>query len=79
MPSQPCLVEFAVQWVLIRCICESMKIGSTVSAVRERYRQLGELILEDCLGKEGFLEEVAFELNAASTQEVPAYTKALRW
>lgn len=74
MPSQPCLVEFAVQWVLIRCICESMKIGSTVSAVRERYRQLGELIL-----KEGFLEEVAFELNAASTQEVPAYTKALRW
>lgn len=51
-----------------------MKIGSTVSAVRERYRQLGELIL-----KEGFLEEVAFELNAASTQEVPAYTKALRW
>lgn len=67
-------MEFAVQWVLIRCICESMKIGSTVSAVRERYRQLGELIL-----KEGFLEEVAFELNAASTQEVPAYTKALRW
>lgn len=72
-------MEFAVQWVLIRCICESMKIGITVSAVRERYRQLGELILEDCLGKEGFLEEVAFELNAASTQEVPAYTKALRW
>lgn len=67
-------MEFAVHWVLIRCICESMKIGSTVSAVRERYRQLGELIL-----KEGFLEEVAFELNAASTQEVPAYTKALRW
>lgn len=63
MQSQPCLVvEFAVQRVLIRCTCKSMKIGSTVSAVKERCRQLGELILEDQLVKEGFLEELAFEL-----------------
>ena len=39
-----------------------MKIGSTVSAVKERCRQLGELIPEDRLVKEGFLEELAFEL-----------------
>lgn len=47
MQSQPCLVEFAVQWVLIRWTCKSIKILSPMSAVKEGCRQLGELLSED--------------------------------
>lgn len=40
-----------------------MKTINTMSAVKERCRQPGELLSEDWLVKEGFLEEVAFELK----------------